>query len=263
MLEQQTGMRRIKKSRLAVAAARSALTTAPQFGWCPICRRRSLFVALGPWLREDLKCVRCRSSSRQRAVIDYIDRTFPALREMQVYEPSPTQPTAEYLERHSGRYIWSQYSADAEGDQSEDLLNQDLQSLRFPDQSFDLVVSQDVFEHIAEPRRALSEVARVLKPGGSHIFTIPWYPDQQTEPRARNVGRDVVHLHPPEYHSDPNSRDRSLVFTRFGGDIEKIISNSSEMMTCVIEANDRRKGIRGDSLYIFHSTKQALYGGAE
>lgn len=249
-------MPRMQKSRLAMAAVRNAFSTVPQPGLCPICRRRSLFVALGPWLREDLKCTRCKSSSRQRALIDYIDRAFPGLGEMHVYEPSPTAPTDAYLARHAGRFTWSQYSAEANGDQCEDPLNQDLQSLRFADRLFDLVVSQDVFEHIAEPRSAFSEVARVLKPGGSHVFTIPWYHGQSTETRARIVDGEVIDLHPPEYHSDPNTRDRSLVFTRFGSDIRKIISESSEMTTSVIEANDSKKGIRGESLCIFHSRKQ-------
>ena len=34
--------------------------------------------------------------------------------------------------------------------------------------SFDCVVSYDVLEHVEDPRRALSEIARVLKPAGRH-----------------------------------------------------------------------------------------------
>lgn len=246
-----------------MAAVRNAVNTTPQPGSCPICRRRSIFVALGPWLREDLKCVRCKSSSRQRALIDYIGSVFPVLGEMHVYEPSPTQPTAGYLQCNSGCYTWSQFAADAEDDQSGNSKYQDLQSLSFADESFDLVVSQDVFEHIADPRKAFSEVARVLKPGGSHIFTVPWFPGQLTELRARTVDGTVVHLYPPEYHSDPNSLDGSLVFTRFGSDLARIVSDSSRLKTTVTEANERRKGITGDSLYIFHSIKPARHEGAE
>ena len=38
--------------------------------------------------------------------------------------------------------------------------------LPFPDENFDLIVSDSTFEHIANPRRAVSELGRVLKPGG-------------------------------------------------------------------------------------------------
>lgn len=246
-------MRPMKKSRLIAAAMRNVFRTAPNGGFCPICTGKTIFFALGPWLREDLKCIRCRSSARQRALIDYIGRAVPSLGQAHVYEPSPMPPTTDYLQRHSASYTWSQYSPGAEDRHPRDASNQDLQALGFPDNAFDLLVSQDVFEHIAQPRKAFAEVARVLKPGGSHIFTIPWYPEQPTEARARLVDGEVMNLHPPEFHSDPNAADGALVFTRFGADIAEMISTASGMTTSVIEANDPAKGIRGDSLYIFHS----------
>ena len=38
--------------------------------------------------------------------------------------------------------------------------------LPFPDHSFDLIVADFVFEHLADPNAAASELARVLRPGG-------------------------------------------------------------------------------------------------
>lgn len=45
------------------------------------------------------------------------------------------------------------------------------------DQSFDLVWSQDALLHSGERRKVLSEVDRVLKPGGRFIFTDPMQAD--------------------------------------------------------------------------------------
>jgi SAM-dependent methyltransferase len=45
----------------------------------------------------------------------------------------------------------------------------DAQHLLFRDGSFDFVFSLNAFEHIPDPRRALQEISRVLKPGG-HAF---------------------------------------------------------------------------------------------
>jgi ubiquinone/menaquinone biosynthesis C-methylase UbiE len=42
----------------------------------------------------------------------------------------------------------------------------DCYSLPFPDSSFDRVFSHALMEHLAEPRRAASQMYRVLKPGG-------------------------------------------------------------------------------------------------
>jgi SAM-dependent methyltransferase len=46
-------------------------------------------------------------------------------------------------------------------------------ALPFPDNSFDIVVSFDVFEHIADSDAHLSEVRRVLRPGGSYLIQTP------------------------------------------------------------------------------------------
>lgn len=49
----------------------------------------------------------------------------------------------------------------------------------YPDEHFDVVLSNMVFEHIADPRPALAEVRRVLKPGGAFLAFFPtgdvWY----------------------------------------------------------------------------------------
>ena len=51
-----------------------------------------------------------------------------------------------------------------------ELRQMDATQMAFEDSSFDLVFSRAVFEHIAEPRLAFREVARVLRPGGvAHI----------------------------------------------------------------------------------------------
>jgi SAM-dependent methyltransferase len=45
--------------------------------------------------------------------------------------------------------------------------------LPYPSESFDLVTSTEVIEHLENPRRFFREVARVLKPGGQIILSTP------------------------------------------------------------------------------------------
>lgn len=50
------------------------------------------------------------------------------------------------------------------------LVQSGAEELPFADQSFDTVVGTFVMCTISEPRRALSEIARVLRPGGNYLF---------------------------------------------------------------------------------------------
>ena len=48
----------------------------------------------------------------------------------------------------------------------------------YPDDSFDLVASTSVFEHVIDQASAIAEIARVLKPSGAalHVFPSRWRP---------------------------------------------------------------------------------------
>jgi SAM-dependent methyltransferase len=54
-----------------------------------------------------------------------------------------------------------------------ELQSGNVYSLPFEDASFDLVVSYSMFEHLHEYRRALGEVARVLRPSGEFLLGMP------------------------------------------------------------------------------------------
>jgi SAM-dependent methyltransferase len=47
----------------------------------------------------------------------------------------------------------------------------DLHDLKFPDQEFDWVITDQVLEHLSDPKRAVEESFRVLKIGGVAIHT--------------------------------------------------------------------------------------------
>jgi SAM-dependent methyltransferase len=47
----------------------------------------------------------------------------------------------------------------------------DLHDLPFPDESFDAVIAVAVLEHVADPFRCASEIARVLRPGG-YVYSV-------------------------------------------------------------------------------------------
>jgi hypothetical protein len=62
------------------------------------------------------------------------------------------------------------YAVDFDGAAADDLV--DAHALPLPDRSIQLVMSIAVLEHLADPLRAVSEVLRVLRPGGYFIGTV-------------------------------------------------------------------------------------------
>jgi SAM-dependent methyltransferase len=57
---------------------------------------------------------------------------------------------------------------------SPDILIRDIASgIPFPDESFDYVFTIEVLEHVHNPWEALTEIRRVLRPGGVLILSVP------------------------------------------------------------------------------------------
>jgi len=58
----------------------------------------------------------------------------------------------------------------------------DLKDLPVDAESFDLVLCTEVLEHVAEPSAALTEILRVLAPGGRLVATVPFVVELHEEP---------------------------------------------------------------------------------
>jgi SAM-dependent methyltransferase len=58
----------------------------------------------------------------------------------------------------------------------------ELTRLPFPDETFDAAVCTQVLEHTPEPKRVLKEICRVLKPGGTLLFTAPGAGEEHQQP---------------------------------------------------------------------------------
>lgn len=54
----------------------------------------------------------------------------------------------------------------------------DICALPFEDNSYDMIICNHVLEHIPEDRKAMSELLRVLKPGGLAILQVPYQADR-------------------------------------------------------------------------------------
>ena len=104
------------------------------------------------------------------------------------------------------------------------LRHEDIENLSFKNSELDLIVSNDVLEHVPNPHVALKECYRVLNQNGKLIATIPFHRDQEFSiSRSKIQEQILIHILSEEYHGNPISDKGSLVFTDFGWDLIDIM----------------------------------------
>jgi 2-polyprenyl-3-methyl-5-hydroxy-6-metoxy-1,4-benzoquinol methylase len=185
----------------------------------------------GQSLREAL-CRDCRASLRNSDVarvlarhlcedsVDSLARALDGAPGLRIYETQAGGPIHGVLKGYDG-YVCSEFSRTNPVFPFEEtrVRSENLEALSFGDNSFDVVISQDVFEHLHDPEAGFLEVRRVLKPGGVHIFTVPLHQGRLTRRRVEDAGGTERFLLPPVYHGDALRRRSSLVYTDFGDDL--------------------------------------------
>jgi hypothetical protein len=80
----------------------------------------------------------------------------------------------------------------------------------------------DVLEHVADYKKALCEMWRVLKPSGRSYITVPWLGGATYKNLTRaelQIDGSIVHYLEPEYHGDPASSNGILSYRSFGWEL--------------------------------------------
>jgi SAM-dependent methyltransferase/FMN phosphatase YigB (HAD superfamily) len=199
--------------------------------------------------REQLICSECSLNNRQRGVFYAAAALGLSLPTLDVYAYEQVTPFYVQLQKKAPRAVGSEYLGIEcrGGEVYNGIRHEDALDLSFADASFDLLIANDVFEHVPDIERALKEASRVLKPGGMLLYSIPFdLSVDQTVRRARLQGGRIDHLAAPIYHGNPVSNEGSLVFYDFGWDIIDIC---------------RRSGFDDSFMLYYYSPKRLLLGG--
>lgn len=170
-------------------------------------------------LRETVRCPDTGFNMRMRAAIHAITE-FETDSAGPVYLMEQKTPLYRYFASYFSDLVGSEYlggdidpgQLDADG-----LRNEDATCLTFGDDSFNVVMSFEILEHIPDYMKALSETHRILRPGGRFYFTAPFNPYiEEHLIRARIENGEIVHILPPEMHGDPVTGEGILCFQHFG-----------------------------------------------
>ncbi|WP_188079338.1 glycosyltransferase [Xanthobacter oligotrophicus] len=229
------------RHRYSRESARKVINAVFRTPRCAVCGSSHVLVLPAECnYREEFICRNCFALTRSEALGQVILKRFGREGEQSLVELIDKNPNLDVYEIgfvgaihdafvKSPRFVCSEYFEDVPRGQTDSsgVRCEDTTCLTFANESFDLVVSQDVFEHVSDPDRGFAEVARVLRPGGAHIFTVPQAPHLETSvTRARIRDGLVEHVLPPEYHGDPVRAEGALVFTDFGADLKAKIADA-------------------------------------
>lgn len=131
---------------------------------CPICSYTGPFIDVGPTFSRMLneQCLWCGALGRQRLQYCALEDFFLTYdcRVRSALHFAPERQISQYLRHRFAIY----HTADLDPRGVE--FQADLRNLPFADQSYDFLFASHVLEHIDDDQRALSEIRRVLRPGG-------------------------------------------------------------------------------------------------
>lgn len=212
-----------------------------------------------PVWRERLVCP-CGISNRLRAALHFMLGHTNLQPDSSVYLTEQTTPFFDLLDEYCTHIEGSEFLSDGTPkgqDNAFGLRHEDITDLSFDSNSFDIVGSFEVLEHVPDYRAGLSELARVLKPGGHLVATFPFRLDlEETLVRAKiDEEGNIVHILEPEYHGDPLSADGVLCYYHFGWDILDAIRAAGFSKAECHFCWSWESGYLGGAMSLFHAVK--------
>jgi SAM-dependent methyltransferase len=222
--------------------------------------RRPLFRAetSGPNWREGLHCIGCGMNNRIRSMAWMTDRVVRTTQNPQIYASEQRTAFYDWLAiRYGEGVVGSEYLGPniEPGRVVSGVRHEDLECLSFADATFDAVVSMDVLEHVNDPAQAIEQIARVLKPEGELLLSVPFFAGSPANVRRSQIrDGEVVHHQPPEYHGASPPGQGWLVFWDFGWQLVDDLRATFDSVELVVYWS-RQYVHLGPNLFIFRCVR--------
>lgn len=136
---------------------------------CPICQWAGReFLPFGIIPRKNAKCPNCGSLERHRLAYLYLKKIIFKDKNIKLLHFAPEACLADFFRSYKNiDYL----SADLNPKLA--MKKEDILSLSFPDNHFDIIVCIHILEHIKDDSKAMQELFRVLRPGGLAVIQVP------------------------------------------------------------------------------------------
>jgi SAM-dependent methyltransferase len=199
----------------------------------------------GPNYRETL--LADGLNPRQRAVLDLLTTLNLDPATAALYATEGVTDYARRLAARFQRFVGSEYApTEAEQKRIAPVVHQDLANLSFPDDCFDVIISNEVFEHLPDLPKSLAELARVTRAGGTLLATFPFLPFVEislVKARMQPDG-EIEYLMEKEFHGNPMIPDGgSLVFQIPAWDIAEMAVTAGFLRSEFVLVSSLRAGI--------------------
>jgi SAM-dependent methyltransferase len=234
-------------------------------GFCQVCNKESFFLVDSRHsydnivrFRERMVCESCGLNNRQRFLIGQILKMKKIYENCKVFIYEQVTPFYKSFVKYIPNTVGSEYLdyKYESGTIINGIQHEDSSCLSFSDNSFDLILSLDVFEHVFDLGKSFSEAFRVLKPSGQLIFSIPFHMGMEiTEKRAELENGNIVFYKPPQYHSNPVSDKGSLVVYDIAWDCLEMLKNVGFIDAYMIAGYNRKMGNIGSVQFFFVAKK--------
>lgn len=146
---------------------------------CPVCEYNGPFMDMDvrTGLRKHAKCVECNSLERHRLLFLTMQEIGKQVdfSNLSMMHFAPEDFFRDQFRSQFGNYETADLFMEGVDHKV------DICDLPFKDESHDLVCASHVLEHIGDDRKAISEVWRILKPGGIALLPVPMVADKTAE----------------------------------------------------------------------------------
>lgn len=143
---------------------------------CNVCGAWERFKDLGVHPRENFACASCKCTSRDRMLIHSLAMCLGYVGPLVDWDPDPSLvvlETSGYRAHPQFLKCKFRYLNLIFADVANECLLGDVARLPLGDETVDVVISSDVFEHVREDVHGFSEIRRVLRSGGYFILQAP------------------------------------------------------------------------------------------